>query len=93
MEINTGTKDIITKKAIGLCLLNSHSKSLYRKRILGTHINITIFCTYCIGSDHHTLDHLVRITFHYGTIHESSRVTFITITYYITDLLRLTCNL
>lgn len=55
MEINTGTKDIITKKAIGLCLLNSHSKSLYRKRILGTHINITIFCTYCIGSDHHTL--------------------------------------
>ena len=93
MEIDTGTKDIIAKKAIGLCLLNGHPESLYRKRILGTYINITILCTYCIGSDHHTLDHLVRITFHYGAIHKGSRVTLITVTYYITDFFRLACNL
>ena len=93
MEINTGTKDIIAKKTISFCLLNGHPESLYRKRILGTYIDVTVFCAYCISSDHHTLDHLIRITFHYGTIHESSRVTLITITYYIAYFLRLACYL
>ena len=93
MEINTGTKDIVTKKAIGFCLFNGHPESLYRKRILGTYVDIAIFCAYCVSCNDHTFDHLVRITFHYGTIHKCSGITLVTITYYVANLLGLTCNL
>jgi len=65
-------------------------QSRYRLRILRTYINISILCSYCISCKHHTFNQTVRVTFHYGTIHKCSRVTLITITYYIMNRISLT---
>ena len=93
MEVYTGTEDVIAEESISLCLLDRHAETLNRKRILCTNINITILCAYCVCGDGHTFDHLVWITFHYGTIHKCTRVTFITVTYYVAYFFFLACNL
>ena len=89
MEIHTATKNIISKKTIFLSLGNSKTKSGYGKRILCTNIYVSVLSANCVSGNDHALDHLIRIAFHNGTIHKCSRITLITVTYYISDLLSL----
>ena len=93
MEIHTGTKDIVTKQSISFSLFDSHTETFNGKRIFCTNINVSVLCANCVCGNGHTFDHLIWITFHYGTIHECTRVTFITITYYITNFFFLASNL
>ena len=69
------------------------AKSGYGHRIFCTYIDITICRSDCIAGDHHTFQQFVRVTFHNGTIHKRSRVTFIAVTYDITYFFFLTCHL
>ena len=89
MEIHTAAKDMISKETIFLSLGNSKTKSGYGKRILCTNIYVSVLSANCVSGNDHALDHLIRIAFHNGTIHKCSRVTLITVTYYISGFLSL----
>ena len=82
-------KDMISKETIFLSLGNSKTKSGYGKRILCTNIYVSVLSANCVSGNDHALDHLIRIAFHNGTIHKCSRVTLITVTYYISGFLSL----
>ena len=95
MEMDTEicTKNVITDQTKFFCLCDRDTQTLYCQRILSTYIDVCVLCTCQIGSDQHTFQHLMRVTFHDASIHERTRVTLITITYYITVCLFLTCHL
>ena len=76
-----------------VCLFDCNAKSADCQRVFRTDINISFLCLYRIGCDHHTFDHAMRISFHDASVHECSRISFITIADDITDLFFLSGNL
>ena len=90
MERESCSENIVSQKSVLLQNCDRMFQSCYRLRILRTYINISMLCSYCVSCKHHTFDQPIRITFHYGTIHECSRVTLITVTYYIMNRICLT---
>ena len=90
MERESCSENIVSQKSVLLQNCNCMFQTCYRLRIFCTYINISMLCSYCVSCKHHTFDQTIRITFHYGAIHKCSRVTLITITYYIMNRISLT---
>ena len=93
VEVYSRSKDVVPKEAVILTLGDGMAQSLYRQRVLCTHIDISVFCRYRVSCDQHSFDQLIWVTFHYGTVHERSRVTLVSVTYHVTGGLLLVQHL
>ena len=79
VEAEVGAKDILAEEAEFPRLLDRLAQTHDSSRILRTYIEITILCADRVTRNHHTLDDCKRIALENGTIHECTRVTFVTV--------------
>ncbi len=66
-----------------LLLVLSNVKSFYCNWIFCSYIDISFICSYCICCNCHCFNNRVWISFQNTSIHKSSWISFICITYYI----------
>ena len=79
VEAEVRAKDILAEEAEFPRLLDRLAQTHDSSRILRTYIEISILCADCVTRNHHALDDAERIALENGTIHERTRIAFVTV--------------
>ena len=78
-EVFARTEYVIAQQTMSLVVSDRHFKTLDCQRILRTDIDVAFLGTGGYAGNYHALDHPVRITFHYGAVHERAGVAFVAV--------------
>ena len=79
IEIEARAEDVLTEQAVFTSLGDGDLQTVDSQRVFSTDVNQTVGGADGIAADGHSLDDAVRVTFHDGTVHERTRVTFVSV--------------